>query len=135
VLELLNPPADTSGLSPNDASLAFVLRLAGVPRALFLGDLGVGVEPDLAVPPLDVLMVGHHGSRHSTSEGLLKAASPGLAVISVGRNGYGHPTAEVLERLAAHGVEVMTTREHGAIRVDLSGEPSWTPSVVPAAPP
>ncbi|MDT3681336.1 MAG: ComEC/Rec2 family competence protein [Truepera sp.] len=135
VLELLNPPADTSGLSPNDASVAFVLRLAGVPRALFLGDLGVGVEPDLAVPPLDVLMVGHHGSRHSTSEGLLKAASPGLAVISVGRNGYGHPTAEVLERLAAHGVEVMTTREHGAIRVDLSGEPSWTPSVVPAAPP
>ncbi len=124
-LEVLNPPADTAGLSPNDTSVGFVLRLGGVPRVLFLGDLGVGVEPDLAVPPLDVLMVGHHGSRNSTSESLVRAVSPRLAVISVGRNNYGHPTAEVLERLGAHGAEVMTTREHGAIRVDLHGVPSW----------
>jgi competence protein ComEC len=125
VLEFVNPPALTSNLSGNDASVAFVLRHAGEARALFLGDLGVAVEPDLPVPPLDVLMVGHHGSRGSTSPGLVRAVSPRLAVISVGRNNYGHPVPEVVERLAENGAQVLTTREHGAVRVVLGSPTSW----------
>lgn len=120
-LDVLNPPADASGASVNEASVAFVLRYRGVARALFLGDLGVATEPELAVPPVDVLMVGHHGSRHSTGDALLRAARPGTAVISVGRNGYGHPAAEVLERLEAAGARVLTTQRHGAVRVGLAG--------------
>jgi len=125
VLEFVNPPALTSHLGSNDASVAFVLRHAGEARALFLGDLGVAVEPDLPVPPLDVLMVGHHGSRGSTSPGLVRAVGPQLAVISVGRNTYGHPVPEVVERLTEHGAQVLTTREHGAVRVVLGSPTSW----------
>lgn len=125
LLEFVNPPAQTSQLGSNDGSVAFVLRYAGEARALFLGDLGVAVEPDLPVPPLDVLMVGHHGSRGSTSPELVRAVGPRLAVISVGRNTYGHPVPEVVERLTEHGAQVLTTREHGAIRVVLGTPTSW----------
>ncbi len=126
VLDVLNPARGPDPPTGNDASVALVLRLDGVARAVFLGDLGVAVEPDLPVPPVDVLMVGHHGSRGSTSEGLVRAASPSLAVVSVGRNSYGHPTAEVMDRLAAHGVTVLTTRERGAVRVGLRGGTTWS---------
>lgn len=119
VLQVLNPSADAAG-PVNERSVAFVLHYRGVARALFLGDLGVATEPDLAVPPVNGLMVPHHGSRGSTSEGLLQAASPDWAVISVGRNQYGHPAPQVLERLAAAGVKVFTTQLHGAVRYDLA---------------
>ena len=117
-LEVLNPAASAAG-AVNERSVALVLRHRGAARALFLGDLGLPTEPDLAVPPVDVLMVPHHGSRGSTSEGLLRAASPRWAVISVGRNQYGHPAPEVVRRLEQAGVPVLTTQDHGALRFDL----------------
>lgn len=122
VLEVLNPGADASGqveAAPNETSVALALWLDGAPRAVFLGDLGIDTEPRLAVPPVNVLMVGHHGSRGSTSEALVRAARPQLAVVSVGRNRYGHPHPTVIERLEAHGAAVLTTLEHGAVRVAL----------------
>ena len=131
VLDVLNPARGPDPPSGNDASVALVLRVDGVARALFLGDLGVAVEPELALPSVDVLMVGHHGSRGSTSEGLVRAASPSLAVVSVGRNAYGHPTTEVLERLRAHGATVLTTLERGAVRVGLRGSTTWSSMVGP----
>ncbi|MCW5819541.1 MAG: ComEC/Rec2 family competence protein [Trueperaceae bacterium] len=131
VLDVLNPARGPDPPAGNDASVALVLRLDGVARAVFLGDIGVAVEPELPVPPVDVLMVGHHGSRGSTGEGLVRAASPSLAVISVGRNSYGHPTAEVVDRLAAHGVTVLTTQERGAVRVGLRGSTTWSTMVGP----
>lgn len=124
-LEIVHPPADGGTGGGNDASVAFVLRYAGIPRALFLGDLGVGVEPYLPVPPLEVLKVAHHGSRGSTGSGLVRAVGPRLAVISVGRNNYGHPAKEVVERLRSAGAEVVTTLEEGAIRVSLHPRVSW----------
>lgn len=133
VLEVVNPGADATERvvsTPNETSVALVLWLGGSPRAVFLGDLGVDTETRLAVPPLDVLMVGHHGSRGSTSETLVRAAGPKLAVVSVGRNRYGHPHPTVIERLAAHGATVLTTLEHGAVRVGFGAA---GPRVVTAA--
>ena len=63
----------------------------------------------------DVLNVGHHGSKTSTSEEFLEAVAPRMAVIQVGRNNYGHPTQEVLNRLAAHGVQVFRNDRDGAV--------------------
>lgn len=128
-LDVINPAAEHTYANGNDASVAFVLRYEGVPRAVFLGDLGQAVEPDLAVPPVDLLKVAHHGSRGSTGPGLVRAASPRLAVISVGRNNYGHPAPTVTEILTDHGAEVITTLAHGAIRVPLSGPLRWTGTV------
>ncbi|MBI3256146.1 MAG: MBL fold metallo-hydrolase [Candidatus Andersenbacteria bacterium] len=64
----------------------------------------------------DVLKVGHHGSKTSTSETLLQAISPKLAVISVGaKNTYGHPTQQTLDRLA--GILTLRTDERGSVRL------------------
>lgn len=119
-LDVIHPAADTSGESLNEASVAVVLNYRDSPRALFLGDIGLPTEPYLPVPPIDVLMVGHHGSRNSTGEQLVRAAGADVAVISVGRNNYGHPAPEVIERLEAHGATVYTTLEFGALRFDLA---------------
>ena len=67
------------------------------------------------IPQLDVLVAGHHGSKHSTCEELLAKTLPKIAVISVGENHYGHPAKEVLDRLAAIGCTVYRTDTHGNI--------------------
>ena len=87
-------------------------------EALLTGDAPVEVEEAiLADLPsnLEILKVGHHGSRTSTSPLLLARTSPEVAVISVGaRNRYGHPHADVLNRIIESGARVL--------RTDLSGD-------------
>ena len=68
----------------------------------------------------DILSVGHHGSRYSTSEELLDAVDPSMAVIQVGRNNYGHPSKEVLEKLGRRGIRVLRNDFSGAIGLDIS---------------
>ncbi len=68
----------------------------------------------------DVLKVGHHGSRTSTSQEFVVAVSPSVAVISAGKNNrYGHPHTEVLETLDRYGVSVMRTDRDGDVRMIL----------------
>lgn len=122
--DVLNPGARWVD-STNERSVALLLRYEREPRALFLGDLGVSTERELLVPPVDLLMVAHHGSRGSTGERLVRAAlskagATVYAVISVGVNNYGHPTPEVVERLQLAGACVLVTREHGAVRYGLA---------------
>jgi len=68
----------------------------------------------------DVLKVGHHGSKSSSSEDFLDAVSPQIAVISVGLdNMYGHPHQQTLDRLAERGIEVYRTDVNGAVGLDI----------------
>jgi len=87
--------------------------------ALITGDINNSTERSLlrfaALPKLDLLVVGHHGSRYSTSEELLDALAPGIAVISVGRNSFGHPSADVVRRLEYAGTVTYRTDEHGHV--------------------
>jgi len=63
---------------------------------------------------VDILKAGHHGSKTSTTQKLLDAASPKLAVISVGaENKFGHPSREVLERLG--DMPIWRTDERGSV--------------------
>ena len=87
---------------------------------LITGDLSSSAERELlgdyALPDLEVLIVGHHGSKYSTCAELLEATAPDVAIISVGAdNSYGHPTGEVLERLKNAGCTVYRTDLHGTI--------------------
>jgi len=90
-------------------------------NALITGDMSASGERGLlrfaAIPRVDLLVVGHHGSRHSTSEELLEAITPGIAVIPVGRNSYDHPSGETLERLERFAVTVYQTDFAGHVTV------------------
>lgn len=77
----------------------------GENSVLFTGDAEEQTEQPLLMLGVDlaadILAVGHHGSKNSTSAEFLAAVAPRFAVIQVGaKNKYGHPTAEVLGRLA-----------------------------------
>ena len=70
----------------------------------------------------DVLKVGHHGSRNSTTPEFLEAVRPNVAVVSAGEdNPYGHPSADVLDRLEVAGARVFRTDRDGAVRVLTDG--------------
>jgi beta-lactamase superfamily II metal-dependent hydrolase len=120
-LDVLNP--DGAWLQSgelNDTGLVALAQFRGW-RALMTADIGGSVEEDIARRAdirADVLKVGHHGSRYSTSEKFLRSVAPRVALISAGaRNRYGHPAPETLERLAAAGATVFRTDRNGAIRV------------------
>ena len=106
--------------SGNDSCLA-VLFQSGTCDILITGDRGSTGEMVLAkggnLPQLDVLVAGHHGSKHSTTEELLDATNPKIVVVSVGRNSYGHPAPELLERLMDRGITVYQTNLHGNLTI------------------
>ena len=91
--------------------------------ALITGDADDFVERMLVkyydLPDLELLMAGHHGSRHSTCQELLDALRPELAVISVGYNSYGHPGEETLTRLASSGAKIYRTDENGTVTIGV----------------
>ena len=87
---------------------------------LITGDRSISGEKELlqhmALPELELLVVGHHGSRHSTGKDLLAVTKPAVAVISVSANNYyGHPTQEVLDRLDTYGCLVYRTDRDGTV--------------------
>lgn len=71
---------------------------------------------NVRIPHVDILVVGHHGSKNSASPELLEAAAPRAAVISVGaNNSYGHPSPQTLDRLREAGCAVYRTDQQGTI--------------------
>ena len=125
-LTILFPDRDVSDWVSNDASI--VARLDyGESSFLFTGDAGIKTENILISRPqeidADVLKVGHHGSRTSTSLSFAEAVSPEYSVISAGKdNSYGHPHSEVLKILESAGGEIVETSEHGMILFESDGK-------------
>lgn len=115
-------PRAGDGRRGNEGSLVLVAEAHGR-RVLLTGDVGAPSERRLlrGSPELlacDVLKVGHHGSRHSSTRAFLAAAAPTLALISAGRhNLYHHPAAETLERLERQGVRVLRSDREGLVQV------------------
>lgn len=95
--------------------------------ALFTGDASSVIEQELvsAYPDLsvDLLKIGHHGSRFSTSKAFLESIKPSIALISVGRgNPYGHPHRETIQRLQEAGVRTVRTDEQGDLTIRTDGK-------------
>lgn len=105
----------------NEEGLSALCSVGGF-DILLTGDMTDSIERRLvkykSLPDIEILMVGHHGSRHAASEELLLATTPERAVISCGYNSYGHPAPETLERLGAAGC--------GIYRTDLMGSITFT---------
>lgn len=110
----------------NNGSVVLLVSYGGF-AALLTGDAEAPVEGMLlardAIPEIDLLKVGHHGSTSSTTPGLLDAARPGVAVISDGiDNEYGHPAPETLAALAARpGLAVFRTDLDGDVEIETDG--------------
>ncbi len=108
----------------NDTSLVLELESEGI-KSLFTGDIGFTTESYLlnGTPSqvdnldVDVLKVGHHGSKYATGANFLTAATPIISIIEVGKNNYGHPTDTVLNRLKQFGSRVYRTDEDGTVRL------------------
>ena len=101
-------------------------------KILMMGDAGWLTEyqlmrdyPDLEA---DILVLGHHGSRHSSAYDFLKQIQPKLAVISVGiDNRYGHPTPETIARLKALNIPYVDTAQMGGIHIEQKEvDSTWT---------
>ena len=84
-----------------------------------MGDASVKTEEKILEKydvDCDILKVGHHGSKTSTSEKFLKACSANEAIVSCGeKNYYGHPNKEVIDRLKKYNVKIRRTDEEGTI--------------------
>lgn len=135
---VLHPEADDPSQETNERSLVLLAEAHGR-RVLLTGDVESWAEHRMAECcardlRVDVLKVAHHGSRTSSTETFLTAASPRLALISVGlRNLYHHPSPEVVERLQAHGARILRTdrggeilirfQQNGRMRIEMPGAP------------
>lgn len=74
----------------------------------------------------DVLKVGHHGSRTSTTEKILKKVNPQYAVISCGTdNDYGHPHKETVKLLSSFDIECYRTDIDGTITITSDGKQNY----------
>ena len=109
----------------NDDSVVLDVRLGDV-SVVLPGDVGAAVEEELATAwtpaAIRVLKAPHHGSRTSSSEGLLAALQPDVAIVSAGRDSrFGHPHPEVVSRYEAQGTRLLETGEAGAISVCTDG--------------
>jgi len=118
-------PNSSGHANLNDYSVSMLLSY-GEMRFLFTGDAEAVSEAEMLGGGHDlfaqVLHVGHHGSRTSTTQPFLDAVSPLVAVISVGANNpFGHPHSEVVARLEAAGVVIYRTDRHGTVRISTDG--------------
>lgn len=118
----LFPPL--GGGTSNESGL-FALCTAGEFDALITGDADAFVENMLVkyrpIPDIEVLVVGHHGSKNSSCGQFLHSTAPELALISAGANNpYGHPAPETLGRLEEAGAEIHRTDREGTVTVRVA---------------
>ncbi|OLP65517.1 hypothetical protein BACPU_16050 [Bacillus pumilus] len=119
-------PARNQVTSKNNDSLVLAFTLGGK-RFVLTGDLEQEGERDIidAYPHLraDVLKVGHHGSKGSTSDEWLLHLKPTYALISAGEgNRYQHPHQEVMEKLNKNKMRVFRTDVDGSVTYEFTDQ-------------
>ena len=92
-------------------------------KFLLMGDAGIEVEKDLIekynIKDIDILKVGHHGSKTSSSKNFIDEINPNYSIISVGKNNrYGHPKESVLDILS--NSKIYRTDLDGSIEIKLN---------------
>ncbi|MBQ3475229.1 MAG: DNA internalization-related competence protein ComEC/Rec2 [Bacilli bacterium] len=101
----------------NDNSNVIYIEQNGY-KFMFMGDASVTTEKEIMnkynLPNIDVLKVGHHGSKTSSGKEFINEINPKYSIISVGKNNrYGHPNKEVLDNL--NNSKIYRTDENGSI--------------------
>jgi len=126
VFEILFPETNTTGWETNTSSI--VARLSYSNESFLLtGDSPQSIEEYLIKKDggslhSNVLKLGHHGSKTSSSKVFLSAVNPEYAVISAGKaNRYGHPSKEVVDLLTLLNIPSVSTIDHGTIIFKTDG--------------
>lgn len=115
----------------NNTSIVDQINYGDV-KFLFTGDAEINTEQMLMQNEntnlkSDILKIGHHGSKNSSSLDFLKLVNPELAIISVSTNNkYGHPHKDTLDKLKELVIKYFRTDEHGRIEVITNGKNFWT---------
>ena len=132
-IEVLWPPKGMlkqAAFDKNETSCVVLMTLKTTAQSyqfLMMGDVGWETEyqliqhyPNLVV---DVLVLGHHGSKHSSAYDFLKHVQPKIAIVSAGLNNrYGHPSAATLARLKSLDIPLHQTSETGNIQFILDNQ-------------
>ena len=108
----------------NDNSNVIYTELNGY-KFMFMGDAGIEKEKDILekynISNIDVLKVGHHGSRTSSDKEFVNKINPKYSIISVGNNNrYGHPNKEVLDNLK--NSKIYRTDQDGSIMFKIKNK-------------
>lgn len=129
-LSVLFPDINPSEMESNTSSIILQLRYGDI-EFMLTGDAPKSIEEYLVLRDgehleSEVLKVGHHGSRTSTSELFLAEVAPEYAVISAGAdNSYGHPHVEVTDALFNADVETFSTADSGTVIFQSEGTTVW----------
>lgn len=129
-LRILFPDSDPKDMETNTSSIVFQL-IYGDSVFMFTGDSPKSIEEYLVLVEgeslkSDVLKLGHHGSRTSTSKLYLDEVRPAIAIVSAGKdNSYGHPHVEVTDLLFNKRIEVLETSKEGTITLLSDGNSVW----------
>lgn len=123
IVDVLHPGKLNGDL--NHGSIVVRITFSDV-SILFMGDAELLAEEEILRSEhpvqVDILKIGHHGSRSSSSKEFLQKVDPDIAIYSAARgNSYGHPHPEVMERLTKKGMDVYGTDMHGTIRIVSDG--------------
>lgn len=122
-------PNSTAGLKCSDANQGSItLRAHGLGHsAMLTGDLTAAGEKEILASDAnirsDILKLGHHGSKTSSSAPFLDAVAPQLALISSGRkNRFRHPSKQVIDRLDSLHIPYLNTATSGTVFVTFSAD-------------
>lgn len=113
---------DTIYNNENKDSLVLLIKIYNY-KFLFMADADKEVEQNIIekynLKNIDVLKVGHHGSKTSTDESFIDEVTPKYSIISVGKNNkFGHPNIETLDTLK--NSKILRTDEVGTIKITLN---------------
>lgn len=96
-------------------------------KMLFMGDATINNEQLLLrkykLPKINILKVGHHGSKTSTSDELLQKIRPTICLVSVGKKNHYHlPNQEIIAKLKRLGAQVFQSSEYGEVTIKLKSK-------------
>lgn len=129
-LTILAPKNNPSMLESNTASIVAKLSYGEIDFML-TGDAPGSIEEYVVSTYGDtlrseVLKLGHHGSKTSSSEIFLNTVKPKFAVVSAGKdNSYGHPHKQVTDAVSARGIEIISTADSGSVTFITDGVDLW----------
>lgn len=118
-----------AGTGENEDSVALLVNV-GPKQLMMTGDLDQAGEERIIqnnqFRQVELLKLGHHGSKTSTAQSFVHALKPQIGIVSAGvNNRFGHPNKETLSTTKEAGMTVFNTAENGMLQYHWCGNRDW----------